>query len=146
MDVQEIEGSSTLKGAAKVFAKQWLESSWQIQGVPGFITTTHRDECSLCEQYAEHAVAASEKPMVELPSHQIELAFRTAWPRVVEHIEDNAMDDVLLFTVQTHIQWCRRSRTGIKSFGDRPPQASAYMHRNLSILNVVIFGLVVILS
>ena len=26
------------------------------------------------------------------------------------------------------------------------PQASAYMHKNLSILNVVIFGLVVILS
>ena len=53
---------------------------------------------------------------------------------------------VLLFTVQTHIQWCQRSRTGIGSFGDQPLQASAYMRRNLSILNVVIFGLVVILS
>ena len=53
---------------------------------------------------------------------------------------------LLLFTLQTHIQWCWRSRTGIGSFGDRSPQASAYMRRNLSILNVVIFGLVVILS
>ena len=53
---------------------------------------------------------------------------------------------VLLFTVQMHIQWCQRSWTGIGSFGDWPPQASAYMHRNLSILNVVIFRLVVILS
>ena len=78
MDVQENEGPSTLKGAAKVFAKRRLESSWQIEGVPGFIMTTHRDECSLCEQYAEHAVAASEKPTVEIPSHWIELAFRTA--------------------------------------------------------------------
>ena len=93
MDVQENEGSSALKGAAKVFAKRWLELSWQIEGVPGFITTTHRDECSLCEQYAEHAVVASEKPMVEIPSHRIELAFRTAWPWVVEHIEDNALDE-----------------------------------------------------
>ena len=54
---------------------------------------THRDECSLCEQYAKHAVAASEKPMVEIPSHRIELAFRTAWPRVVERREDDAVDE-----------------------------------------------------
>ena len=45
------------------------------------------------EQYAKHAVAALEKPMVEIPSHWIELAFGTAWPRVVEHIEDDAMDE-----------------------------------------------------
>ena len=95
MDVQENEGSSTLKGAAKVFAKRRLESSWQIEGVPGFITTTHRDECSLCEQYAEHAVAASEKLTVEIPSHRIELAFRIAWPRVVERIEDDAVDEAV---------------------------------------------------
>ena len=80
MDIQEVDGPSTLKGAAKVFAKRRLELSWQIEGVPGFITTTHRDECSLCEQYAEHAVAASEKPMVEILSHRIELAFWTVWP------------------------------------------------------------------
>ena len=54
---------------------------------------THRDECSLCKQYAEHAVAASEKLTVEIPSHRIELAFRTAWPRVVECIEDDAVDE-----------------------------------------------------
>ena len=66
MDVQENEGPSTLKGAAKVFARWWLELSWQIEGVPGFITTTHRDECSLCEQYAEHAVVALEKLTVEI--------------------------------------------------------------------------------
>ena len=93
MDVQENEGPSTLKGTAKVFAKRRLESSWQIEGVPGFITTTHRDKCSLCEQYAKHAVATSEKLTVELPSHWIELAFRTAWPRVVECIEDDAVDE-----------------------------------------------------
>ena len=94
MDVQENEKFSTLKGAAKVFAKRRLKSSWQFEGVPGFITTTHREECLLCEQYAEHAVAALEKPMVEILSHWIELAFQTARPRVVEHIEDDAVDEV----------------------------------------------------
>ena len=69
MDIQENEGPSTLKGAAKVFAKRRLESSWQIKGVPGFITTTHRDKYSLCKQYPEHTVAASEKLTVEIPSH-----------------------------------------------------------------------------
>ena len=67
--------------------------SWQIEGVPGFITMTHRDECLLCEQYAKHAVAVSEKLTVEIPSHRIELAFWTAWPRVVECIEDDAVDE-----------------------------------------------------
>ena len=54
---------------------------------------THRDECTLCEHYAEHAVVVSEKLMVEILSHQIELAFRTAWPLIVAHIEDNPIDE-----------------------------------------------------
>ena len=53
---------------------------------------------------------------------------------------------VLLFTVQTHIQWCQRSQAGSGSFKDWPLKASAYMHRNLSNLNVVTLGLVVIPS
>ena len=54
---------------------------------------THRDECSLCEQYAEHAVVVLEKPTVEILSHRIELTFWTAWPCMVECIEDDAMDE-----------------------------------------------------
>ena len=54
---------------------------------------THRDECTLCEQYAKHTVAASEKLMLEIPSHQIELAFQMVWPHVVAHIEDDTMDE-----------------------------------------------------
>ena len=92
MDIQENEGPSKLKGASKVFKKQQQESSWEIEGIPGFVTMTHRDECTLCEQYAEHAVVVSEKPTVEIPSHWIELAFWMAWPCMVAHIEDDAMD------------------------------------------------------
>ena len=90
---QEVHSPFNLKGAAKVFAKRRLELSWQIEGVPGFITTTHRDKCLVCEQYTKHAVAALEKPTVEILSHQIELAFWTVWPHVVEHIEDDAVDE-----------------------------------------------------
>ena len=52
----------------------------------------HRDKCSLCKQYAKHAVVALEKPTVEILSHWIELAFQTVWPHMVAHIEDNAVD------------------------------------------------------
>ena len=38
-------------------------------------------------------MAASEKPTVEILSHQIELAFQTAWPCMVKHIEDDAVDE-----------------------------------------------------
>ena len=78
MDIQENKEPSKLKDALKVFEKQWQELSWQIKGIPGFIKMTHRDECTLCAQYGEHAVAASEKPTVEIRSHQIELAFQMA--------------------------------------------------------------------
>ena len=61
--------------------------------MPGFITMTHRDEGTLCEQYAEHTIVVSKKLTVEILSHQIELAFQTAWPCIVACIEDNAMDE-----------------------------------------------------
>ena len=53
----------------------------------------HNNECSLCEQYAEHAVVVSEKPTAEIPSHWIKLAFQTVWPCMVARIEGNAMDE-----------------------------------------------------
>ena len=93
MDIQGEDGPTELKGASKVFAQWRADSTWQVEGVPGFITTTHRDDCSLCEQYAKHAVTASEKLTMEIPSCLIELAFRTVFPRVVERIEDDAVDE-----------------------------------------------------
>ena len=80
MDIQGEDGPTELKGASKVFAQWRADSTWQVEGVPGFITTTHRDDCSLCKQYVKHAVAASEKLTTEILLHQIELAFRTAFP------------------------------------------------------------------
>ena len=54
---------------------------------------TCRDKCSLCEQYAEHAVAASEKLTAEIPLHWIELELQTVWLHVVACIQDDAVDE-----------------------------------------------------
>ena len=108
MDIQGEDGPTELKGASKVFAQRRADSTWQIKGVPGFITTTHRDDCSLCKQYAKHTVAASKKLTTEIPSRQIELAFQTAFPRVVEHIEDDAVGfvhGIIFYTF--HHSWKR---------------------------------------
>ena len=72
---------------------------------------THRDKCLSCEQYTKHTVAASEKPTAEIPSHQIELAFQTAWPRVVECIEDDAVDEA-----HSKLSWyCDRYQDTVKN-------------------------------
>ena len=64
-----------------------------IQGIPGFITTTHRGKCSTCEMYATHAIVAVKGPMVVIPSHWIKHVFWVAWPHVVTHIEDEAINE-----------------------------------------------------
>ena len=54
---------------------------------------THRNECTLCEQYTKHTVVVSDKLTVEILSHQVELAFWMAWPHVMACIEDDAVDE-----------------------------------------------------
>ena len=66
-----------------------------MEGVPGFITMTHRDNCTLCEQYTKHTALVSEKLTVEILSHWIELSFWMAWPCMVAHIEDDAVDEAM---------------------------------------------------
>ena len=92
MDVSDDQRSSQLKEPLKLFKERLQEQTWQIQGIPGFVTMTHRDECPTCETYATHAIATARSPMVAILSHWIELAFWTAWPQVVTRIEDDAMD------------------------------------------------------
>ena len=54
---------------------------------------THRGKCTTYEMYATHAIVAVRCLMVAIPSHWIELVFWTAWPQVVTHIEDEAVDE-----------------------------------------------------
>ena len=44
----------------------------------------------MCDAYTLHIVKASEASTVEIPSREVEKAFRIAWPNIVHHIEDEA--------------------------------------------------------
>ena len=58
--------------------------------MPQFITMTQCEGCETCDTYASHVVKASEASTVEIPSKEVEKAFRIAWPNTVHHIEDEA--------------------------------------------------------
>ena len=79
-----------LQGVVKIFEAGLRSKTWDIHGMPHFITTTHREGCEVCEAYAFHIVEASKAPMVEIPPREVEKAFRTAWLNIVHHIEDEA--------------------------------------------------------
>ena len=44
----------------------------------------------MCKAYASHVIEALKASMVEIPSREVEKAFRIAWPNIVHHIEDEA--------------------------------------------------------
>ena len=47
----------------------------------------------MCEAYASHIVEASKASMVEIPSREVEKAFRITWPNIVHHIEGEASSE-----------------------------------------------------
>ena len=79
-----------LQGAAKIFKAGLKSKTWDIHGMPQFITTTHCEGCEMCDAYVVHIIKASESLTVEIPSREVEKAFRIAWPNIVHHIEDEA--------------------------------------------------------
>ena len=60
-----------LEGAAKIFEAGLKSKTWDIHGMPQFITTTHQEGCEMCDTYASHVVKASEASMVEIPSRKV---------------------------------------------------------------------------
>ena len=88
MDTSEMR--VPLQGAVKIFEAGLKSKTWDIHGMPQFITTTHREGCKMCDAYAVHVVKASESSMVEIPSRAVEKAFQIAWLNVVHHLEDEA--------------------------------------------------------
>ena len=79
-----------LQGVAKIFEAGLKSKTWDIHGMPQFITTTHREGCDMCNAYALHVVEASKASTVEIPSREVEKAFQITWPNIVCHIEDEA--------------------------------------------------------
>ena len=88
MDTSEMR--VPLQGAAKIFKAGLKSKTWDIHGMPQFITTTHCEGCETCDTYSSHMVKALEASTVEIPSREVEKAFWVAWPNIVCHIEDEA--------------------------------------------------------
>ena len=79
-----------LQGVAKIFEAGLKSKTWDIHGMPQFITMTPREGCETCDAYASHMVIALEASTVEIPSREVEKAFQIAWLKIVPHIEDEA--------------------------------------------------------
>ena len=79
-----------LQGVVKIFEAGLKSQTWDIHGMPQFITTTHHEGCDMCKAYTSHVVEASKASTVEIPSREVEKAFRIAWLNIVCHIEDEA--------------------------------------------------------
>ena len=82
-----------LQGVVKIFKAGLKSKTWDIHGMPQFITTTHREGCKMCNAYAVHIVKASELSTVEIPSREVEKAFQIVWPNVVHRLEDEASSE-----------------------------------------------------
>ena len=55
-----------LKGVAKIFEAGLQSKTWDIHGMPHFVTTTHCEGCNTCEAYMLHIVEVSRVPTVEI--------------------------------------------------------------------------------
>ena len=91
MDTSEMR--VPLKGAVRIFEARLQSKTWDIHGMPHFVTTTHREGCDTCEVYALHVVETSRVPTVEIPSREVKKAFWIAWPNIVHQIEDEASSE-----------------------------------------------------
>ena len=83
-----------LQRVVKIFEAGLKSKTWDIHGMPHFITTTHHEGCDMCEAYALPVIEASKAPTVEIPSREVKKAFWIAWPNIVRHIEDEASSEL----------------------------------------------------
>ena len=86
MDTSEMR--VPLQGVVKIIEAGLKSKTWDIHGMPHFITTTHCEGCDMYEAYAVHVVEALKAPMVEIPPREVEKGFQITWPNIVRHIED----------------------------------------------------------
>ena len=64
-----------LKGVAKIFEAGLQSKTWDIHGMPHFVTTMHCNGCDTCEAYALHVIEALRVLTVEILSREVEKAF-----------------------------------------------------------------------
>ena len=70
MDTSEMR--VPLQGVANIFEAGLKSKTWDIHGMPHFITTTHCEGCDMCKAYALHVVEALKALMVEILSREVE--------------------------------------------------------------------------
>ena len=83
-----------LQGAAKIFEAGLESKTWDIYGMPHFITTTHQEGCDMCKAYAFHVVEVLKALMVEILPKEVEKAFQNAWLNIICIIEDEASSEL----------------------------------------------------
>ena len=81
------------KSAAKIFKAGLQSKTWDILGRPHFVTAMHCEGCNMGEAYTLHVIEALRALTVEIPSREVEKAFRIAWLNIVFQIEDEASSE-----------------------------------------------------
>ena len=64
-----------LQGAVKIFKAGLKSKTWDIHGMPHFITTTHCKGCDMCKAYALHVIEVLKALTVEILPREVEKAF-----------------------------------------------------------------------
>ena len=83
MDVSKLR--VLLRGVATVFEARQQSKTWDIHGMPHFVTTMHCEGCDTCE--------ASKVSTVERAPSEVKKAFQTAWPNIACFIENEASSE-----------------------------------------------------
>ena len=65
-----------LRGVARIFEARLQSKTWDIHGIPHFVTTMHHEGCDTCEAYASHIVEASKALTVEILPREVERPFK----------------------------------------------------------------------
>ena len=91
MDTSETQ--VPLKGVVKIFKAGLQSKTWDIHGMPHFVTTMHCEGCDICEAYTLQVVEVLRVPMAEIPSREVEKAFHITWLNIVCQIEDEASSE-----------------------------------------------------
>ena len=74
MDISKMQ--VLLKGAAKLFKAGLQSKTWDLHGMPHFITTMHHEGCDTCEAHALNIVEVSRAPTVEILPREVKKAVR----------------------------------------------------------------------
>ena len=61
-----------LRGVVKIIEAGLQSKTWDIHGMPHFVTTPHCEGCDACEAYALHIVEVLKVLMVEILPREVE--------------------------------------------------------------------------